>query len=178
MAKAKWAIDKVHSEIGFTVRHMMISKVKGVFHEYDGTIIADPSDLTTAEVEFSVDLNSIDTRNSDRDNHLRSADFFDVENHPKMTFKGTKISKVGENKYEVTGNLTIRGVTRPETFTVEVEGVAKDPFSGVEKTGFSVTGTINRKNYGLEWNAALETGGVLVGEEVNVQIEIEAQKVE
>jgi len=175
MAKTKWNLDAAHSSVDFSIRHMMIAKVKGTFHSFDATIEADPEDLTTADIEFNVDLSSIDTRSNDRDAHLRSADFFDVENYPKATFKSTSIRKTGDNVYEVTGDLTIRGVTHPETFTVVYEGGGKDPW-GNEKAGFSVTGSIDRTKYGLVWNAVLETGGVLVGEEVKVSLEIEAAK--
>ncbi len=177
MAKTKWKLDGVHSSIDFSVRHMMIAKVKGTFLTFDAEIVADPEDLTTAEIEFTVDLSSIDTRNDDRDAHLRSADFFDVENHPNMTFKATKIVKTGDNEYDVTGDLTIRGVTKPETFKVVYEGGGKDPW-GNERVGFSATGKVKRTDYGLVWNSVLETGGVLVGEDVDVSIEIEATKAE
>ncbi len=153
----------------------MIAKVKGTFHKFEATINADPEDLTTADIEFTVDMSSIDTRSEDRDNHLRSADFFDVENHPNMTFKSTSIKKTGDNEYDVTGDLTIRGVTKQETFKVVYEGGGKDPW-GNERAGFSAEGTIKRTDYGLVWNAALETGGVLVGEDVKISLEIEATK--
>lgn len=173
MAKAKWAVDTTHSSIDFSIRHMMIAKVKGSFNRFEASIEADPEDLTTADISFSVDVASVDTRNDDRDAHLRSADFFDVENHPKMTFKATKIERLGEGVYEVTGDLTIRGVTRSETFAVTFEGAGKDPW-GNHKAGFSAEGTIKRSDYGLTWNAALETGGVLVGDDVKIHLEIEA----
>jgi polyisoprenoid-binding protein YceI len=173
MAKVKWAVDASHSSIEFTVKHMMISKVKGAFNEFDAQIEADANDLTTADVQFSIDLNSVDTRAKDRDDHLRSADFFDVENHPKMTFKSTNIVKTGENEYDVTGDLTIRDVTRPETFAVTFEGAGTNPW-GAEVSGFSGVGKIKRSDYGLTWNAALETGGVLVGDEVKISLEIQA----
>ena len=143
MTKAKWVVDPVHSNVDFSVKHMMISRVKGTFHQFDATIEADPTDLTTANIEFSVDLSSIDTRNKDRDGHLLSADFFDVEKHPKMTFKATKIIKKDEGEYEVTGELTIRGTTREETFDVEFEGVAKDPMTGQKKLDFLQKGKLN-----------------------------------
>ena len=173
MAKTKWAVDTMHSSIDFSIRHMMIAKVKGSFNQFEASIEADPNDLTTADIAFSVDVASVDTRNADRDAHLRSADFFDVENHPKMTFKATKIERTGDGEYEVTGDLTIRGVTRSETFKVTFEGAGKDPW-GNHKAGFSAEGTIKRSDYGLTWNAALETGGVLVGDEVKIHLEIEA----
>lgn len=175
MAKSKWAVDAAHSTVEFTVRHMMIAKVKGTFHEFTASIEADPEDLTTANIEVEVDVKSVDTRNADRDNHLRSADFFDADQYPKMTFKATDITKKGDGEYEVTGDLTIRGVTRQETFTVTFEGAGKDPW-GNEKVGFSASGTINRSDYGLTWNAVLETGGVMVSDEVKIALEIEAIK--
>jgi len=175
MALSNWKIDSAHSSVEFSVRHMMIAKVKGSFHSFDANITADPEDLTTASIEFTVDVSSVDTRNSDRDAHLRSPDFFDADNHPKITFKAVSIQKTGDNEYAVTGDLTIRGVTHPETFKVVYEGGGKDPW-GNEKAGFSVEGKINRTKYGLVWNAALETGGVLVGEDVNITLEIEAVK--
>jgi len=175
MALSNWKIDSAHSSVEFSVRHMMIAKVKGSFHSFDANITADPEDLTTASIEFTVNVSSVDTRNSDRDAHLRSPDFFDADNHPKITFKAVSIQKTGDNEYAVTGDLTIRGVTHPETFKVVYEGGGKDPW-GNEKAGFSVEGKINRTKYGLVWNAALETGGVLVGEDVNITLEIEAVK--
>ncbi|MFT4414025.1 YceI family protein [Fredinandcohnia humi] len=175
MTKAKWAVDASHSSVDFSVKHMMIAKVKGSFQNFEASIEADPTDLTTADIEFKVDLASVDTKNTDRDNHLRSADFFDVENHPAMTFKSTSIVKTDDGEYDVTGDLTIRGTTKPETFKVVFEGQGKDPW-GNEKVGFSAEGSINRSDYGLVWNAALETGGVLVGDQVKISLEIEAQK--
>lgn len=175
MAKTKWIVDPAHSSIEFTIRHMMIAKVKGAFHTFEANIEADPTDLTTADVQFSIDLSSIDTRNNDRDAHLRTADFFDVENNPKMTFQSTQITKKGDGEYSVTGNLNLHGVTRTETFSVTFEGEGKDPW-GNEKVGFSGQGSLKRSDYGLTWNAALETGGVLVGDEVKILLEIEASK--
>ncbi|HLO12156.1 MAG TPA: YceI family protein, partial [Pseudoneobacillus sp.] len=161
MTNTKWALDPAHSSVDFSVRHMMIAKVKGSFNSFSASIEADPSDLTTANIQFTIDLSSVDTRNEDRDNHLRSADFFDVENNPTMTFSSTSITKTSEGEYDVTGDLTLRGVTRSETFVVTYEGSGKDPW-GNEKVGFNAEGKIKRSDYGLTWNAALETGGVLV----------------
>jgi polyisoprenoid-binding protein YceI len=175
MGKAKWVIDPAHSSVDFSVKHMMIANVKGTFKNFEASIEADPSDLTTANIEFTVDTASVDTRNGDRDAHLRSADFFDVENHPKMTFKATSISKTDDDEYEVTGNLTIRETTKPQTFKVTFEGSGKDPW-GNEKVGFDVKGTINRSDYGLTWNAALETGGVLVGDKIKISLDVQAAK--
>lgn len=177
MAKAKWKVDTSHSEVNFTVKHMMIARVNGTFRDFSADLAFDPEDLTTADVNFTVNVASIDTRNEDRDNHLKSADFFDVENHPNMTFVAKTIEKKRDNEYDVTGDLTIRGVTKPETFKVVYEGGGKDPW-GNERVGFSATGKVKRTDYGLVWNSVLETGGVLVGEDVDVSIEIEATKAE
>ncbi|MEN1967098.1 YceI family protein [Lentibacillus sp. N15] len=176
MAKTKWIVDPVHSSLEFVVKHMMISKAKGVFNDFKANITADPEDLTDSEIEFIIDVNSIDTRKSDRDDHLRSADFFDTENHPEMTFRATSITKKSEDQYDVTGDLTIRGTTKPVTVAVEFEGQHKDPMSGDTVAGFSGSTEINRRDFGLTWNAALETGGVLVGDKVKINIEIEAHK--
>ncbi len=175
MPKSKWIVDTAHSSIDFAVKHMMIATVKGTFHNFDASIEADPTDLTTANIRFTVDVASVDTRNSDRDAHLKNADFFDVEKYPQITFQSTKIVKTGEGEYDVTGDLTIHGTTRPETFAVTFEGQGKDPW-GNEKVGFSAEGKINRSDYGLKYNAALETGGVMIGEQVKISIQIEAAK--
>ena len=176
MTKATWNVDTVHSTIGFSVRHMMISNVKGTFNEFDGKIEADPTDLTDANIEFTINANSVDTRMSDRDDHLRSADFFDVENHPNMTFKATDIVKKSEDKYDMTGDFTIRGTTNPVTFDIAFEGAAKDPMSGDQAAGFTGSTKINRKDFGLTWNAALEAGGFVVGDEIKINIEIQLRK--
>ncbi|WP_033828962.1 YceI family protein [Bacillus andreraoultii] len=176
MTKEKWVLDSAHSRVDFSVKHMMISKVRGTFHKFDASITADPTDLTTAEIEFTVDLDSIDTHNEDRDTHLKSVDFFNVDAYPKMTFRSKNIEKIGENEYNVTGDVTIRDVTRQETFKVEMVGLSKNPMTQAETVGFSVNGKINRTNYGLTWNAALETGGVLVGEDISITLDLEATK--
>ncbi|MCR2805188.1 YceI family protein [Paenibacillus soyae] len=173
MAKTKWVVDASHSAVDFSVRHMMIAKVKGTFHAFEANIEADPNDLTSAVISFKIDLSSVDTRNKDRDAHLTTADFFDVEQYPTLDFKATAIARTGEGEYAVTGDVTLHGVTRSETFEVTFEGAAKDPW-GNEKAGFSATGAIKRSDYGLTYNAALETGGVLIGDEVKISLEIEA----
>ncbi|WP_077214385.1 YceI family protein [Bacillus dakarensis] len=177
MVKTKWAVDTVHSSVDFSVKHMMIANVKGTFKNFDAAIEADPTDLTSAVIEFSIETASVDTRNEDRDNHLRSADFFDAENYPKMTFKSTSIAKTDDGEYDVTGDFTIRDVTKPQTFKVTYEGSGKDPW-GNEKVGFGVEGVINRSEYGLTWNAALETGGVLVGDKVKISLDVQGAKAE
>lgn len=175
MALSKWTIDPSHSSVDFSVKHMMISKVKGTFKNFDADITADPQDLTTAEIDFKIDLSSIDTKNEDRDNHLKTGDFFDIENHPHMTFKSTEITKQTDDEYNLTGDLTLRGVTKTVTFTASFEGEGKDPW-GNHKAGFTAHGKINRKDFGLTYNSKLETGGVLIGDEVKVNLEIQAAK--
>ncbi len=175
MTKSKWSVDSAHSSVEFNVRHLMISKVKGVFHQFSAEIDADPADLTSASIAFEVETTSVDTRNADRDNHLRSGDFFDAENFPALRFVATEISKTDNDEYAVTGDFTIRDVTRKETFAVAFEGTSRDPW-GNDKVGFSVDGKINRSDYGLTYNAALETGGVLIGDQVKINLELQAAK--
>lgn len=175
MANSTWTLDKAHSEVEFSIRHMMISRVKGGFRDFDAEIEADPTDLTSAKIQFTIDIASIDTANEDRDNHLRSADFFEVEKYPKLTFTSSDIKKQG-NDYAVTGDVSLHGVTKSETFIVTSGGVVKDPMSGAQKAGFSVTGTIKRSDYGLTWNAPLETGGVLVSDDVKISMEVQASQ--
>lgn len=172
-----WQIDFAHSEMAFTVRHMMISKVRGRFESFDGTVDFDPENPTGAAVTAEVDLNSINTREEDRDNHLRSADFFDVENYPTMRFESTRVEQTGENEGRLYGNLTIKGVTNEIALDVTYAGMAKSPW-GTTSAGFSATGAINRKDWGLNWNQALETGGVLVGDKVQIDVEVELIKQE
>ena len=174
MTKAIWTVDPTHSSIDFSVKHMMVSKVKGSFTDFETKISADPEDLTTADIAFHIDVNSIDTRNGDRDNHLKADDFFDAENHPKIIFESTNVIKKSDSEYDVTGELTIRGTTRQETFTVTYEGQGKDPMSGNIVAGFSGEGVVKRSDYGLNFNAKLETGGVLIGDDIKINFEIEA----
>lgn len=175
MATTKWAIDPTHSEIGFKVKHMMFTNVSGKFGTYDATIVTDDDNFENASMEFSADINSIDTNNADRDNHLKSADFFDADNHPKLTFKASSFTKIDGHNYELTGDLSIKGVTKTVKFPVEFSGLMKDPW-GNTKAGLNIDGKINRKDWGLNWNSALETGGVLVGEEVKLNIELQLAK--
>lgn len=175
MAITKWSIDPTHSEIGFKVKHMMFTNVSGKFLAYDATITTDGDDFENAAIEFSADIASIDTANSDRDNHLKSGDFFDAENHPKLTFIASSFKKINDEKYEITGDLSIRGVAKTVVFPVEYSGILTDPW-GNTKVGLSIEGKINRKDWGLNWNSALETGGVLVGEEVKLNIELQFAK--
>ena len=166
-----WIIDPVHSEVGFSVRHMMVSKVRGKFASFDGEIVTAENPLDSA-VTATVDLSSVDTGNADRDNHIRSADFFEVEAHQTMTFRSTGI-RVDDGDYVLDGELTLRGVTKNVSLALELGGFGPDAFGGV-RSGFTATGTINRKDFGVDFNAAMETGGVVVGDKVTVQLEIEA----
>lgn len=170
---ATWNVDVSHTNVGFTVRHMMVSKVRGNFSDIEGTIEGEPSDLENAKINFRVGINSVSTNNEDRDNHLRSADFFDAENHPNMTFVSTKITKTSDDEYDLTGDLTIKGVTKETTFKVEYLGEGTNPW-GVKVAGFEANTKISREEFGLTWNQALETGGVLVGDDIKIIIELEA----
>lgn len=168
----KWQVDHTHSAVEFTVKHMMVSKVKGQFEQYDATIEADNlEDLTTANITFTIDTASIQTKSEDRDNHLRSEDFFDAANYPQMVFKSTSITGDGED-YEITGDLTIKDVTKPVTFKVEYNGKGTNPW-GVDVYGFEASTKINREEFGLTWNSTLETGGVLVSKDVKISLDLQ-----
>ena len=170
-----WQIDSSHSHIYFTARHMMISKVRGAFESFSGTVNFDEENPTNTTVNIDVDLSSINTRDEQRDGHLKSPDFFDVENYPTMKFVSTKVEQVDENNGRLIGNLTIKDITKEVVLDVEYAGVPKTPW-GTESAGFSASGSINRKEWGLNWNQALETGGVLVGDKINIEIELELVK--
>lgn len=170
-----WKSDASHAQVEFSVRHMMFARVRGRFNDFEITLEGEPSDLTSAKLSGKVNTASIDTNEKDRDNHLRSADFFEVERFPEITFESRKITARGDGKYTLEGDLTIRDVTRPVTFDLTCPGVAKDPW-GNERTAISATTTINRKDFGLTWNAMLEAGGVLVGDEVEINIDAEFVK--
>jgi polyisoprenoid-binding protein YceI len=171
--KSTWQIDPSHTLTEFSVRHMMITTVRGRFGEVSGTIELDEEDPTRSTAEVTIDARTIDTRADQRDAHLRSADFLDVENHPTITFRSRKIERKGEDRYAVTGELTIRGVTKPVVLDVTEGGRAKSPW-GQTVVGFRATTKIDRREFGLKWNQALETGGVLVGNDVQIVIEAEA----
>jgi polyisoprenoid-binding protein YceI len=171
----KWTLDPGHSEIGFKVKHMMITNVSGSFGKFDGKVETSGTDFSTAKIEFTADIDSITTKNADRDTHLKSADFFDAANHPQLKFVSTRIDALDDDSYTVQGDLTIRGVTRPIKLKAELGGIGKDPW-GNEKAGFTITGKIIRTDYKLNWNAALEAGGVLVADEVKINAEIQLIK--
>ncbi len=170
-----WTIDAAHSSIGFTVRHMVISKVRGRFTRWSGSMAMDERDPATAQVEIVIEPASIDTGVEQRDGHLKSPDFLDVEKHPVMRFRSTGIERRGDGEYRLTGDLTMHGVTRPVTLEVESAGSARDPWGGL-RAGFSARGSLDRKEFGLGWNQVLETGGVLVGEKVDFDVEVQAVK--
>ncbi|MFC5467240.1 YceI family protein [Cohnella suwonensis] len=172
MAASNWALDKSHSGISFSVRHMMITNVRGSFNDFDATVSADPSDLSALEATLTIDVNSINTKDEGRDGHLKSADFFNAEQFPQISFKKTALSSKGGDDYALTGDLTVSGVTKSVTLNAEISGPAKDPWGNV-KLGVAADGVISRSEFGLTWNAALETGGLLVGDAIKVHIELE-----
>ena len=167
-----WKLDSAHTQVNFSAKHMMVTTVRGQFKAYRGTLKLDPSDFARSRFEGEIDVASIDTGNPDRDAHLRANDFFDVASHPKITFKSTRIEPK-DDAYVVHGDLTIRGVTRPVALDVEFLGTSKNPY-GKTVAGLSVRGTVNRKDFGVSFNALLETGGVAVGEKVKLEVDVEA----
>ena len=175
MATTKWAVDPTHSEIGFKVKHMMFTNVSGKFQQFEAAIETEGDNFENAKISFSGAIDSVTTGNSDRDTHLLSPDFFDAAQFPTIIFTGDTFKKISEGDYELTGTLGLHGAEKPVTLAVEFGGLAKDPW-GNTKAGFTITGKINRKDWGLNWNAALETGGVLVSEEVRLNIELQFVK--
>jgi len=175
MAIEKWNFDTVHSNVGFSVRHLMISKVHGRFTTWTGSLSLDEAQHTASSVEVEIDSASVDTKEAQRDEHLRSADFLDAANFPKITFHSTRVEKVDDQNYKVTGDLTIHGVTREVTLDAEYLGRQKDPWGG-ERVGFSAKTAIDRKHFGLTFNIPLEGGGIVVGEKVEITLDVEAVK--
>jgi len=171
----RWNLDAAHSSINFSIRHMVFAKVRGRFGTYSGTIELDDGDLTRSRVDATIDAASIDTGTAQRDAHLRSPDFFDVEKFPQLRFRSSRIEQVDADHYRVTGELTIRDVTREVTLDVELSGRGKDPW-GNERFGFIAKTAIDRKDFGLKWNQVLEAGGVLVGDRVDVELDVQAVK--
>lgn len=170
---SEWTIDPSHSQAGFAVKHMMVTTVRGQFGKLSGTVNLDDKDLTKSSVDVVIDASTIDTHEPKRDAHLKSPDFFDVAKHPNITFKSTKVDKAGKGKFKVTGDLTMRGVTKPVVLNVEgPTAEAKSPW-GVPVRAVSATGKVNRKDWGLNWNKALEAGGVLVADDVTLEISAE-----
>jgi polyisoprenoid-binding protein YceI len=173
--KTKWAIDAMHSEVHFKVKHLVISTVTGSFKNFSGNASFDGDNLENGHIEFTLDTNSIDTNQEQRDGHLKSGDFFDVANFPEIKFVSTSFKKIKDDHYKVAGNLTMKGVTKPVEVDAEYGGTAKDGY-GNTKMGFEISGTIHRKDFGLSWNAATEAGGVVVGEDVKLIANIQLAK--
>jgi polyisoprenoid-binding protein YceI len=171
----EYALDPTHTRIGFVARHAMVTKVRGAFNEFSGTARIDGEDLSRSTVTVTVNVDSIDTRNADRDAHLRNNDFLQIADYPEITFVSTAVQPGDDSTVEVTGDLTIKGVTRSITVPFSYEGLAQDPFGNI-RVGFEGSTTINRKDFGITWNAPLETGGVLVGDKVVLEFEVSAIK--
>jgi polyisoprenoid-binding protein YceI len=169
-----YTLDHTHTRIGFVARHAMVTKVRGAFNEFEGTAHID-EDLSKSSTKLVINVDSIDTRNADRDGHLRTNDFLDIENHPQITFESTSVRQLDDVTVQVSGDLTIKGVSKPVTIDFEYQGQATDPF-GNQRVGFEGAVTINRKDWGITWNAALETGGVLVSDKVTLEFEVSAVK--
>jgi polyisoprenoid-binding protein YceI len=177
MSATTWQLDAAHSEVLFRVRHLMVSTVSGKFTKFNSSVSAQNDEFGGAQIEFNVETGSIDTGVEHRDNHLRSDDFFNAEQFPHMTFKSRELKKTGAGTYELHGDLTIRDITKPVTLQVELGGIAKDPY-GNTKAGFEVTGKINRKEFGLKWDAITEAGGAVVADEVRIHANVQYSKVE
>jgi polyisoprenoid-binding protein YceI len=175
MIITKWTIDKAHSEVQFKAKHLVISTVTGYFKDFDGWLETSEGNLELGKAWFRADVNTISTNNNDRDNHLKSVDFFDAVNHPFIQFESTNIKRREGQHYTMTGNLTIRGVTKEISLNVEYGGMMKDPY-GNTKAGFEITGKVNRHEFGLKWNAVTEAGGVVVGEDIRLALNIQMTK--
>jgi polyisoprenoid-binding protein YceI len=172
MANTKWILDPTHADVQFKVRHMMVSTVTGHFKQFNATVETQGDDISTAKVHFTADMSSITTNNEQRDGHLLSGDFFDVENHPQLIFEGGKMEKTGDENYRIAGTLTMRGVTKPITLDVEYGGMVQDPW-GNTRVGFEINGKLNRKDYGVSWSAVTEAGGLVVADEVKLHANVE-----
>ncbi len=175
--ETKWGFDKAHSKIQFDVAHMVISEVSGQFQEYEGTVVTRKEDFSDAKIDFSITVKSIDTDNEERDKHLRSVDFFDVEKYPKVTFSSKEMKKAGEHQYQLTGDLSLHGITKEVILDIKYGGTIKDPYGNV-KAGFKITGVIDRTDYGLKYNSVMDTGGMLIGEEVTIICNVELIKLQ
>lgn len=172
---ATWKIDTAHSEIKFKVKHLVVSTVTGQFNVFNGTVESDKPDFSDAKISFEADVNSVDTKNEQRDGHLKSPDFFDAANYPKLTFVSKSVKKKSDDEYQVVGDMTIRGTTKEITLNVTYNGTVKG-FGGVDVAGFEITGKLNRFDFGLQWNALTEVGGIVVADEVKLDISAELQK--
>lgn len=172
---AIWKIDPTHSDVEFKIRHLMITNVTGYFGKYDATVESDSDDFSDAKINFEGEIASISTKNADRDKHLQSEDFFHAEKYPTLTFVSTNVKKASGQNYQITGNLTLHGVTKEIVLNAEFNGIVKDPY-GQTKAGFEVKGTINRKEYGISFNAATDAGGLMLGEEVKLEANVQFVK--
>ena len=170
-----WVLDPMHSEVQFKVKHLVISTVSGFFKSFEGELDTENDDFSDAKISFSLDINSIDTNQSQRDEHLKSAEFFDAEKYPKISFKSTSFTKSGEDEYKLAGDLTVKDVTKPVTLDVEFGGSADD-FYGNTKAGFEISGKINRKDFGLTWDGVTEAGSIVVGEDIKLLINVQFAK--
>ena len=177
MAKTKWLLDPMHSELQFKIKHLMISNVSGSFKSFNAEVVTEEEDFSTAVIKLTAEMASISTNNEQRDAHLRNSDFFEVEKYPELKFISTKIEESDSDTYALHGELTLKGVTKPVKLNVEFNGIAKDPW-GSERAGFLVTGKINRTDWGVSFNSILETGGVALSEEVKINAELELVKQE
>jgi len=175
MAATKWGLEASHSELQFKIRHLMISNVTGHFKKFEGSVETEGDDLETAKINVTIDVDSISTNNDQRDGHLKSPDFFDVAQHPQITFESTSLKKEDGENYKLHGNLTMHGVTNPVSLNVEYGGTVKDPWGNM-RSGFSIEGKVNRKDFGLTWNGATEAGGLMLGEDVKVHANVEFVK--
>ncbi len=173
---SSYKIDVDHTDITFKVKHLMISNVTGIFKKFDATMEASKEDFSDAKINFEADIDSIDTKNEARDNHLKSDDFFNAEKFPKMKFVSTKVEKESDNEFKLTGDLTIRDITKPVTLDVEYNGTVTDPWGNI-KSGFEVNGKISRQEFGLKWNAVTEAGGFVVADDVKIHLNVEMQKI-
>jgi polyisoprenoid-binding protein YceI len=175
MATTKWILDPTHSEIQFKIRHLMITHVTGSFGKFNAEVQTTDENFETAKIKFTAEVDSITTNNEQRDGHLKSADFFEISKYPTLTFVSTKFEKVSGEEYMLNGDLTFHGVTKNIKLKVEHGGIIKDPW-GNTRTGFTIGGKLNRKDFGLQWNAATETGGVVLGDDVNLHASVEFTK--
>jgi polyisoprenoid-binding protein YceI len=175
MSKTKWVLDVVHSEMQFKIKHLMITNITGQFTKFEGTVETEAEDFTTAKAYISADISSISTNNAQRDGHLQSGDFFDTANHPQLTFESEKMEKVDEENYKLYGTFTMRGVSKKIVLDAELGGIVKDPYGNI-KAGFTITGKINRKDFGVSFGMLTETGGMALGEEVKLNISAQFTK--
>lgn len=167
MSTTKWVLDPTHSELQFKIKHLMISTVTGQFNQFSGGVETKENDFTTAKIDFTAEIDSISTNNEQRDAHLKNGDFFDAANHPQLTFKSEKLEKITDDEYKLKGTLTLKGISKKISLTVEFGGITQDPW-GNTRAGFTITGKINRQDFGISFGAVTETGGLLLGDEVKI----------